>query len=196
MRENQRAVRLSPAVTWIVPIMRWRFAYLGTCHLQTTKPFLKRWIPTQTGRPAARALQVTRPVRTRSRVPGTEIVSRPVNLCPARGRGPHCISLLASSCGGRCVSEVGRAWAVTGALGAGGPADFGCAGGGGGVGGFGAGVGDFGAGAGGLGAAASGLGGAGGVGAGGGGDGLGAGWGGGDGGGEPLSATVPKACTQ
>jgi hypothetical protein len=45
-------------------------------------------------------------VRTRWRVPGNEIVSRPVNRRPARGRGPHWSNVLASSCGGRCGFEV------------------------------------------------------------------------------------------
>lgn len=95
---------------------RWWRAICGTCQRQTTKPFLKRWIPTQTRRPAECALQVTRPVSTRLRVSGSRIISRPVNIWPARGRGPHSSSLLASSAGVRCAGAA----AVCGEGGAGG----------------------------------------------------------------------------
>jgi hypothetical protein len=61
-------------------------------------------------------LQVTRPVSTRLRVSGSRIISRPVNIRPARGRGPHSSSLLATSAGVRCAGAA----AVCGEGGAGG----------------------------------------------------------------------------
>jgi hypothetical protein len=208
MRENQRAVRLPPAVTRIVPISRWPSAICGIRQVQTTKPFLKRWTPTQTGRPAVRALHVTCPVRSRWCVRESEMVSRPVKRRPARGRWPHWSNVLVSSSGGRRRSRVREillagtgAAAVVAAVRVGGGAGGGADGFGAGEGGLADGAGALGAevrglcvGGGGLGAAAGGLGAAGEAGGGGVGGG-GAGGGVGGVGGEPLSATVPNACT-
>jgi hypothetical protein len=141
------------------------------------------------------------------------MVSRPVKRRPARGRWPHWSNVLVSSCGccrRSTVREILVAGTGAAAVVAAVRVGFGGAGGGAvcfgaGAGGLGAGAGALGAGAGALGAEARGLCvGGGGVGAAGGGlgadggaggGGVGGGGAGGDGG-EPLSATVPNACTQ